>query len=455
MDQDAAKFQFHPDAASRFTELGNEILGSIRSYGPFVRPPVPTRKAEIHPVFNITSEHVIGPIKVEERGANLLGEETSYFWNSRGLRVGWDGDEFQEILKLVKKIESSEPLRGRVSRKFLLDETLAWSKQRLERTRNDALPEFLLQRSIEVIQEHEIWIPIYQTYSETEFSIGEVRFRSVSKALLDELYRHIPEEEIRKPELAQAVNRKRSRIQGGIAACIKVNAERTKAIELAHLEASKAVALLRFLSPVNHTCRIVSHCMPVGQENTRGTVTLLMKSDKVQCVQEASIEDGPSGWNIGWERRRLPGLLEALDKLASSHNESEFRSALYGGLLLHSGNSIATDVSQKIVFVTASIESMLLRGSQEPITQNLRERLAFLIGATVDERKQIIANVDEFYRIRSQFVHHGKQVKFEQVEVVDAFFFNVWFAFSRLVAQADKYQTKNQLLEELENRKLT
>jgi hypothetical protein len=63
--------------------------------------------------------------------------------------------------------------------------------------------------------------------------------------------------------------------------------------------------------------------------------------------------------------------------------------------------------------------------------------------------------VDDFYRVRSQFVHHGQQVRTDDIQVVDTFFFNVWFIFSRLLAEADAYETKEQLLRALEDQKLS
>jgi hypothetical protein len=127
MTEEPLGVRFHPDAATRFTELGDEILRSVRSFGPITPAPTVARRAEIHPVATVTSKDIIGVAKVEERTVNMLGDETGHFWNSNGSRVGWDGEEFQAIRRLVEKFEKSSSLRGRVSHKFLLDETLKFS----------------------------------------------------------------------------------------------------------------------------------------------------------------------------------------------------------------------------------------------------------------------------------------------------------------------------------------
>jgi hypothetical protein len=244
--------------------------------------------------------------------------------------------------------------------------------------------------------------------------------------------------------LSLEVNRERSILQGSIAARVKVKAEPQKARASAHAAANKAIAMLRFLSPINWTCRVVSHCMPVGKENTVQTMELFVEASQIVSVVKASVEQGPAAWNIDQETERLPGLLESIQKLASAPHVTKFRGELYEALQLHSRHTVAIEVSHKIVFVVASIESLLLKDSIEPIQKNLGERMAFLIGSSVSKRKEIIKNVEEFYRIRSK-----------EFEVIDKFFLNVWLCFLQLLNDADKYQTREDLFATLEEKKLS
>ena len=57
-------------------------------------------------------------------------------------------------------------------------------------------------------------------------------------------------------------------------------------------------------------------------------------------------------------------------------------------------------MADKLVYILASLESILLKNDSEPIQKNLGERMAFLIGPTVEARKTIIANVVETYARR-------------------------------------------------------
>jgi Apea-like HEPN len=447
--------KFHEEAAARFRELAQEVLTKVGSFGR-IQSPVPKR-TEIHPVANFTEKDVIGPITWNQRSVNGLGQETGRYWESGGFRLGWEGEGYEAVKDLASRLENCSPLKGRVSSQFVLDEVFAWLRETLEAKRTETLTEFIASRCSEAISHHEIWVPVYRTYSAHDFSIGNVQFRTISRSMLDRWYSRIPEEQLsREPGVEIALNRQRSSLQGTIAACVNVDAEPRKASETAHAAADEAVALLRFLSPVNWTCRITSHCLPMGKENTRTTVDIVVENDDIRSIGKATVEEGPAGWNID-EARQAPltvGVLEALHDVALQRTRTEFRTDLYGALQLHARHSIATEVAHKLVFVVAAAESFFLKNSSEPIQKNLGERMAFLVGNTVDERRKVIQNVDEFYNIRSRLIHHGRDIQERQKDVVDEFFVNVWFSFIRLLGSVELWRSRNDMFTTLENKKL-
>jgi hypothetical protein len=453
MDQEETKIAFHPDAVARFAELAQAQLKSVKSFGGVETISIP--QMEIHPVATITSDEINGEIKVVQSAFNGLGEEQGRYWTSKGLRVGWEGSDFEAIKDLASKMANASPIKGLVSTKFVLDEVFRWLKETLEVERRDALPDHIADCCSKAIKDYEIWVPVYRTYSGNEFDIGQVRFRTVSKALLDQSYKRIPEDIAKRPEVAVGINRKRARIQASLAACTQMRAEISRAREMAQFAAIEAINLLRFLSPANWTCKIVSHCLPVGQENTRQTMELLFTDGAISNMIEEVIEDGPAGWNVDEARQPFTGLLEALHQLALRKESTEFKRDLYKTFQLHSRNSVAIEVPHKILFVTAAIESLLLRSSHEPIQKNLGERMAFISGNSLEERKEIVKNVEDFYEIRSQIFHHGNSVSPGDVDIIEKFFLNVWFSLARLLERVDQYETKNKLLSALEDRKLS
>lgn len=447
--------EFHEQATARFTELAQDVLAKVGLFGQV--QPVTSRPTGIHPVAQFTEKDIIGPVNWKDASVNGLGQETGRFWESGGYRVGWAGKEYEAVKSLAARLENTSPLKGLVSSQFVLDEVFVWLRETLEKKRSDTLTAFITQRCSEKIKHHEIWVPVYRTYSRQNFSIGNVQFRTISQSMLDQWYSRIPEEQRKnEPGVDVFLSRQRSTLQGTIAACVDVDAEPIKASETAHAAADDAVALLRLLSEVNWTCRITSYCLPMGKENARTTMDITVEEGSIRSIGRATVEQGPSAWNID-QARQMPlcvGLLEVLHDLASNRSKSEFRTDLYGALLLHARHSVATEVAHKLVFVVAAAESIFLKNSSEPIQKNLGERMAFLIGEAIEERRKVIQNVDEFYRVRSGLIHHGRDIQEGQKDIVDEFFFNVWFSFVRLLRNLDQWKTRDEMFSFLENRKL-
>lgn len=54
-----------------------------------------------------------------------------------------------------------------------------------------------------------------------------------------------------------------------------------------------------------------------------------------------------------------------------------------------------------------ALESLLIFNENEPITNNIAERVAFLLGDKYEERKEIKKRMKDLYGVRSKIVHHG------------------------------------------------
>ncbi len=446
------KVEFHEEAAARFNELSREILSCVESFGR-IEAPI-NRPTEIHPVVNLSASDIIGEIAVQRSSVNMLGEEVGRYWDSKGLRVGWEGQKFEELSQLARRVEATDPIKGRVSHDFIFDEIFKWLRETLEGQRTDSMTNYIAERCSNEIREYEIWIPVYRTYSAHDFTIGNVEFRTLSRAMLDPWFARIVRNAQDQGSSIE-MNRERSEVQGSIAALVKVKAELKKARTIAHGMAEEVLGLLRFLSPVNWVCRQVSYCVPIGRENTVQTAEFFVEEGAITSYNKASVDQGPAAWNIDEARQISPGLFEALHNLASSRESTEFRGDLYSALQLFSRSSIALDVAHKIVFVAAAIESFLLKDSNEPIQKNLGERMAFLISDSLRGRREIVDNVGDFYGIRSELFHHGRVASAKDTAVIDKFFFNVWFTFRSLLIKADQYKTREALLSALEDKKLS
>jgi hypothetical protein len=439
---------FHSDAAARFNELGGTLRDRVRVVKK--TPAGPATRYDPYPVGKIGPEDVIGKPVLTHHVVDGLGREVGRLWLFRGETVGLIDGAYMELKSLAHAMARTSPLRGRVDVAFLINEISLWLQGSLEGSVTEDLTTHISGRCREAIKEYEIWVPLFRVHASESFSIGDVLFQKITPAVMDRFFTKPTRTPV--PEsLRVRLERLRSDLQNHLAACIIVTAEKITAQQIARSKAEAAIALVRFLSPANWILDFQSYCLPLGRERIEIPTELFVEDGQIHEISRETIERGPVFWDIDPDRARSPGLLDRLHALASDH-ATDYQCQVYDALLLYSRNSTAAGSTDKLVFILVSLESMLLKDGSEPITKNVGERMAFMIGSSVEERRAVIANVDAAYRVRSKFIHHGQSA--EESEVVEQFCAYAWQCFCTLLEGIDKFPTKAALIEELETRKL-
>jgi hypothetical protein len=442
--------EFDPKHAEILILQAQELLNEVRIMDAPIANPTKTPANPIYPSFMLTAEHIIGTPTFFEQLTTIDGEETARFWIVDGRKIGWAEESHRKIRTLASGLTLKKPLKGLVSFKFVLEEIFTWLAETLEKKSTDTLPERLKRRSEEEVRDIEIWIPLHQTYAMEPFSIGNVTFRTISKDLMDAWYsRNKPPLD---PEVRAAMNRQRSKLQATLAACTIIHAEQTMASQVALDRTIDAVALLRFISEANWTCRIRSYCTPLGMQREDCVHEFNMANGAIKSTSDRILRAVTAAWNVDHCRHYLPGMLEKLHDLASDNSSTELRRALFEALLIYSKNTLTLDPAEKLVFVLVCLESLLLLDSSEPIQGNLAERLAFLCGETLEERKEVVAITKKAYALRSQFVHHGRGI--EDVDTLDKFLFFAWQALANLIGDLNSFTRREDLISYLNDRKL-
>lgn len=437
----------HSEALGR---LAQEVLNEVRiTDAPRQNPPSPP-KNPIHPIFTFTEENIIGTPVVTQTLRTIDDQEAGRFWVVSGKRIGWEGESYQKIRKLASDLESKKPLKGLVSFEFLMEEIFKWLTESLEQKTSDSLAEYLKRRCEEEIRDVEIWIPIHQTYARENFKIGTVTFKPITKELMDSWYGRLTIPPA--PDIIAAMNRERSKLQATLAACTCIRAEKIKASQVAIERTNDSVALLRFISEANLTCKIRSYVTPLGMEREDTLSELHIENGAIKNTISRALRSGTAAWNVDKARHLLPGLLEQLDGLASDTASTELRKSLFESLLIYSKNTLTLDPSEKLVFVLVSLESLLLRDSSEPIQGNLAERLAFLVGESLEERKAVVAITKSAYALRSRFVHHGREIN--DLETLNKFLMLAWQGLANLINNLDNFARREDLISYLNDRRL-
>ncbi len=429
----------------------DELLKGARvTDAPAPRPQHPVENP-IYPVFTATREHLIGIPNFFERVLTGDGEEIGRFWNVNGKRVGWEGESFQKIKQLSADLAVRKPLTDLVSVEFVMNEVFEWLKESLEQRCAETLADRLARRCEAEVKEVEIWIPMHQTYAKAPFKLGSVTFKPITKEMMEKWYGRI--DVSNNPEVKAAKVRERSRLQATLAACSIVRAEPKKASQVAFERAIEASSLLRFLSEANWSCKIRSYVVPSGMEREDSAHELIVANGEIKVMASRALRSVTAAWNVDRNKHLLPGLLEHLDALASDPTSTELRKSLLETLLIYAKNNLTLDPAEKLVFVLVSLESLLLRNDSEPIQSNLADRLAFLVGNTLEERKEIVAATRKTYALRSKFVHHARAI--EDETLVDKFLDYAWQALANILVSLDKFESRENLISWLNDRKLT
>jgi len=444
--------QIDPEAAKRLDELGNQLLTKVVPEPPLV-PAEEGFRPDIYPVAHIPEQDIIGELVEIRSVVNGSGQEVGRFFQQNNPKVGLVGEGFRALTDLAWKIQKLEPLRETTSFEFILDTVFEWVEGKHKNARPERLTEYVLKRTEEEIKDFEIWFPLHRTYLESSFPLGPVVFRTITREMMDECEARIPK---RDPETAKAVQfafaRDRSALQGCAAVATKIRGERSKVIAIAREQAESAVALLRLFSPANWTPKLRSYCALLGSENVRQRAELFLRDNSIVTYSRGVLDQGTQWVLSNSYLASFPGLLGRLQALSAAPNKTAFRQDLYDALLMYSRNSVAIEPADKLVYMLVGLESMLLRGENEPLAKNVGERLAFLIGESQEKRIAIKDNVVEIYRHRSGFIHHGRSIK--DLDLLSTFMLNAWTCFNVLLVHMDRYQTKDQLIHVLEDRKM-
>jgi len=444
--------EIHPEAAKRLDELANQLLTKVVPEPPLM-PAKERFRPDIYPVAHIPEQDIIGELVEIRSVVDGSGQEVGRFFQQDNPRVGLVREGFRALIDLARKFQKLEALRETTSFGFIMDTVFEWVEGKHKNTRPERLTEYISKRTEEEIKDFEIWFPLHRTYLEFSFPMGPVVFRRITREMMDKCEARIPKPD---PETAKAFQlafaRDRSAVQGCAAAATKIRAERSKAMATAREQAESAVALLRFFSPANWTPKLRSYCALLGSENVRQRTELFLEDNSIVTYSRGVLDQGAQWVLSNSYLASFPGLLDRLQALSAAPNKTSFRQDLYDALLMYSKNSVAIEPADKLVYILVGLESMLLRDENEPLANNVGERLAFLIGESKEKRIAIKDNVVEIYRHRSGFIHHGRSIK--DLDLLSTFMLNAWTCFNVLLVYMDRYQTKDQLIRLLEDRKM-
>ncbi len=449
------KLTLHPEAIKNFNSRANTIYSKLAPRSMETSPKNTIFNSDTHVAHEIHSEDIIGEIQY---GMNdFLGNSICKYFNHDGKYIGLQGNSFCELLKLSKSFQQCKELNSKVNMDFLTMTIFNWMKGRYRNIIHQGMVEYVLEEIEKIIKTREIWIPISMLHIQASIKIGRITLKPITKVLFDkwiEIVKKRKHPDVDK--VLQFFEKERKQLQGMSAATIELTAEPKYATEIAYTETEKAISLIRFFHPANFHPKLTSYCAPIGSKKLATSKILTLNEGMLVEMSESILDHSSQDWKISdvdATAMRAEGL-DILDKLLEREGSlTDFQDKLLTALLLYSKNNLEKEIAVKLIYLFAALESLLLKNTNEPIVQNISERMAFLVGKTVEERESIIKNTKDVYVLRSKFIHHGHTI--DNLDIMKEFMLNVWHLFNNLIQRSNTIKKSEDLFELIEKMKLS
>jgi hypothetical protein len=442
------KFDFHPEAFAALNEQANQVAEAAA-----LKPPSPHKKPagfkpDVHIAANLTSAHLQGPIQMFQKDED--GNDLSRFIQEGPAVVGFDQAAYAKLRKVARSIQKTGTFRTMVSVQFVEDALFHWSLRKLKGNTDKTACEYIASEAEQKVCHQEIWIPIYGLHIQSSFRLGPIVFKTISRQMVDEWQRPVRERFPEKPEIHSKLDREKKELLGFAAATYETEAEPEWARETASDLADKAISILRLFSAANFDPRQFSYCVPLGSHQRYGYHTINVRDAKIIGQAQGIIGKGQFPWVIddAW-LKEMNDLQTIAGALFDKEPKTSMDELVFDSLLLYSKATLVPTLAEKLLYMFAALESVLLRDENEPITESISERLAYLSADELESRLAARKSVKGAYGVRSRFVHHGKR---EGKDLTD-FFRYAWTALWRIAEIATQFKTKSELLDYIEQYK--
>lgn len=445
--------EVHPDARNSFNRRAAALVEGL---SPVDLPKFESRIDWAEPYIEATlsDENVVkGPIIQWHKNVN--GEEDAVWVTVGHTSYLIHGSRFEELEKLADQMQRTGGLKNVVGYRRVLELLVEWIAEHAQRGSGVPATDFVIQRISAALDRYTIVFPIYELFIEKSFEIGDVRIRAISGPEIEMWYSQwIEKSPERTTSLKNEIHNWQKRIQGRAVAECDVTAEREYAVQVALGRVEAALAMLRIFSKgaIFPTAR--SYCTVLGHENVESINCFIFRNGEFNG--NTSQLRAPEGtfWLLDgrWIDEIMRSGLADMSALLKSNRRTEFQDRAVDALLLYSRCATERTIEGKLIYLFAGLESVFLRNQQEPIQDNVSHRLAYVIGHNIEDRRRVIEVVKDAYKLRSKFFHHGASI--EEYEQVRDFMRAAWVFFTGLGGLAFRFESKEQFLEYIEDRRL-
>lgn len=441
------KLEIEPNLARQINTDAEGLLGLLQT--------APEKSSDVSDAFRpnhlqptaslVDPEIPSGPVQFT---IGINGSEVERFFPDLNPPVGFFGESHAHFVNLCQRIQQISALNRRVSQTYVVEVSFEWIRLRLQTATDKSLIDYLLPQCMRDIARREILLPIVGIDIEQEIDMGKV---VIKKLIQSAWQRWITEWSVRRPADVASLRKFVTDIGADqvVVASQFVTAEPIRAVETALDWTQGALEILSYFAPSNFHPAMPIMCAVSGSE--------FVERPRHMIVQDGVLVS--AGATMANLRSRHPWLIKTtsvkkmkdkgFDTLVRLMNEkernrTELQKDILRAISIFSRSSLAQNLTDKLLYAVLALESILLKDQSESLQKHIGERMAFLIGQTVEARRDIISSYKVAYGLRSGAVHHGRLVADE--DTLGTFLPNTWFTLNKLITEADKFQTKQDMI---------
>lgn len=438
----------HPDARANFDAKAEALTGQ------FVVRQRPPQNSE-PPDQRIEMPHVIINELMFSETFDMTGATGEACWRRSEGNVGLFGPSYVEYVRLAEAIQRTQPFNDSVSLAFVKQSLFQWLTDKFDGSNPGAFCSRLLSEQGQAVRTLEVWVPVNEVLLDGgPLNLGRVVLREMALDRMKDW-----ESKIKVPSnpagaaLGGYWQKLRRDYGGRVAAVFRATAEAGHAEALAAQYAEQAIDMLRLFAPAHSRPDWQSYCVLKGREHLPAWHCIVLDggSENVQRM-ERRLLDMPvdQSWHISEASMAIfrKAGLDELHKALQADSPSGFQSDALASLSLYTRAATRRDVSDRLVYVFTALEGLLLKDSNEPIAQNIADRIAFVLERSGDARQRTVSAVKDAYDKRSRFVHHRETVG--DAESLRPFLEYVWRFFIEVAQRVNQFKTKQEFIARIE-----
>lgn len=398
----------HPEAAKAFEARASKIHAGIQRAAP-----TPLTGSLIGSAAHLPVAGTIGPDDfVDPRRAVRSVEDAAgelvelVFAGTRGV-YQLRGEAAVEVSRLARAASTRNEIRAVCDATFVKNSLVRWLQDSAEANTPQSWVEVLRTDLADAVIETTFRVPLVGIVIEEPFRLGPYVITYFSQQDIEDRVSQVPEEH-------RAIVRQKwqKHYQGKV--CVEgcVTAVSSKAKSFALQAAEDVIRGLQFVHPAAVDIAQSSRLDVYDCKRPRIPHMVLKAGSGWRSA--SGLHPADRGVDLVLRRGELQLLAEvglgAVDQYLNTPTPTQLNEAGWGALGIFARGVDSLLWRDRLINALVAAETLLLSNSTEPIQRSLGQRIAVLLGGTLAEKRQVIDDIDDAYKARSAFIHHGEDV---------------------------------------------